>query len=137
MSDAEFAECSNCLCFGLRRASRVMSQHFGRYLRPTGLQGPQFSLLVSLAQSGPLPLGRLASRLGLERTTLTRNLRPLMAKRWVSVDAGRDQRSRTVILTAEGRAAARRALPAWRKAQATAWRKLDDLKLDDLLAARP
>jgi DNA-binding MarR family transcriptional regulator len=60
-----------------------------------------------------------ADLLGVERTTLTRNLRPLEAKGWVVGASDRaDQRVRRVELTAKGRAAAAKALPAWRRAQA-------------------
>ncbi len=130
----EFEECSACLCSGLRRAARAMTQHYGRHLRPFGLQGPQFTVLVVLGQTGPLPMSRLAQRLGLERTTLTRNLRLLAAKHWVTVDETEDRRVRVVSLTDKGRAAARRALPAWREAQAAAKRKLAELDLHKFLA---
>ncbi len=54
-----------------------MTQHYERAFRGTGLRATQFTLLATLIQTGPIPLGRLAEMTGLERTTLTRNLRPL------------------------------------------------------------
>jgi DNA-binding MarR family transcriptional regulator len=135
MSNGEFGECRDCICFALRRAARRMTQHYQRALRPSGLMGTQFSLLVSLAEAGPLPMTRLAERLGLERTSLTRNLKPLEAKGWVSVAEDEDRRVRLVRITPAGRAKARAALPLWRKAQATAAAAVSGRQLAAVAAA--
>jgi DNA-binding MarR family transcriptional regulator len=66
---------------------------------------------------GELPIGRLASLLGMERTTLTRNLTPLEQRKWISIKAGDDPRSRMLAITASGRAAVRRGFPFWSQAQ--------------------
>src|SRR5919199_1509329 len=92
MPNEELRECGNCYCFGLRRAARIVTQHYDRHLRPAGLRATQFTILATLAQTGPMPLSRLARRLGLERTTLTRNLRPLEAKGWLTVNVEEDRR---------------------------------------------
>jgi DNA-binding MarR family transcriptional regulator len=134
--DAEiFRECRDCLCFAVRRAARAVTQHYERHLRPSGLRATQFTVLVWLAQTGPMPINRLASEMGLERTTLSRNLRPLLAKRWIAVSEEADRRVHSVAITAKGRAVAREALPAWRKAQASAKKKLGALHLERLAAA--
>jgi DNA-binding MarR family transcriptional regulator len=129
----DFAPCGGCTCFALRRAARVMSQHYARHLRPTGLRGTQFTLLANLVAAGPMPMNRMARRLDVERTTLTRNLKPLLAKGWITITEDEDRRVHMVSITAKGRAAARAALPAWHKAQATARAKLADLRLERLL----
>ena len=129
----EFRDCQRCLCSGLRRAARLVTQHYDRHLRPAGLRVTQFTLLAMLAQTGPLPIGRLASGLGLERTTLTRNLGPLEAKGWVAIKEEQDRRVHSVAITSKGRAAARAAQPFWRKAQATAGAKVAALRLGELL----
>jgi DNA-binding MarR family transcriptional regulator len=130
-----FRECRECLCFAVRRVARAVTQHYERHLRPTGLRVTQFSVLARLAQTGPMPINRLASQMGLERTTLSRNLRPLVAKRWITLSEEADRRVHNVEITAKGRAVARAALPAWRQAQASAKKKLGALHLDALLAA--
>ena len=129
-----FRECRDCVCFGLRRAARVITQHYDRQLRPVGLRATQFTLLAMLVQAGPLPINRLAGLLGLERTTLTRNLRPLLAKGWLTVEDVKDRRVRTIKITAAGMAAASAALPHWRRAQSTAAAKVGDLRLREMLA---
>ena len=70
---------------------------------------------------GPTPIGELAEALGMERTTLTRNLALLEAERWVDIRPDEDDaRSRIVAIVAKGRAMVATALPAWCKAQAAA-----------------
>jgi DNA-binding MarR family transcriptional regulator len=86
-------------------------------MRGAGVRGPQFTLLATLIQTGPLPTSRLADLLGLERTTLTRNLSPLVRKGLVRIDGGEDRRVRKVAITRAGEEAARRAFPFWKKAQ--------------------
>src|SRR5271154_4018440 len=104
-TDAEFSACRGCVCSALRRASRVVTQHFERSFRGTGLRSTQFSLLAVLTQTGPLPMSALAAMLGLERTTLTRNLRPLQTKGLVRFGSvASDQRVHRVELTSDGRA---------------------------------
>ena len=127
----EFRETQQCLCFGLRRAARIMTQHYERYLRPLGLRATQFTVLATLAQTGPLPMHRLASHLGMERTTLTRNLRPLAAQGWLKLEESEDRRVHLVGITEAGREVARRALPAWRQAHASAGAVLAKLRLPE------
>lgn len=62
-------------------------------------------------------MGRLASRLGMDRATLGHNLRPLMARGLVAQSIGSDRRARPLLLTSDGRAALAAALPGWRAAQ--------------------
>jgi len=108
-----------CKCWALRKASRAVTQHYEASFRGTGLRATQFTLLAMLAQTGPLPLTELASRVGLERTSLTRNLRPLQKQGFVRDESGEDQRVRRIAITKKGEAAALAALDAWKKAQST------------------
>jgi DNA-binding MarR family transcriptional regulator len=59
-----------------------------------------------------------------ERTTLTRNLRPLLGRGWVTNSATGDRRVRRLAITKRGIAAARAALPQWREAQKSIARRL-------------
>ena len=128
----QFRETQQCMCFNLRRAARIMTQHYERYLRPVGLRATQFTLLAALAQAGSMSMLRLATTLGLERTTLTRNLRPLESKGWVRVEEKEDRRVHMVGITEAGREVARAALPAWREAHAAAGAVLAKLRLPEL-----
>jgi DNA-binding MarR family transcriptional regulator len=70
-----------------------------------------------------------------ERTTLTRNLRPLLARGWVTETATGDRRVRLLAITKRGVAAARAALPHWREAQKTLARRLGPGAIRALAAA--
>jgi DNA-binding MarR family transcriptional regulator len=113
------ARVSGCTCFKLRRLTRRVTQHYDRALAPAGLRVTQFSLLSALASDSRngIPMSELADMLDLERTTLTRNVAPLVERRWVEVVGGADARSRDVRITAPGRAAREDAIPHWRAAQ--------------------
>ena len=122
--DPTFVECLDCSCFAARRTARAITQHYEQHLKPTGITVTQFTVLALLSLSGPQPLSRFAGQLGLERTTLTRNLRPLLDRGWVTDSATGDRRVRLLAITKRGIAAARAALPEWRKAQKSIARRL-------------
>ena len=113
----DLQECLSCSCFAVRRAARAITQHYDRQLRPSGLKSTQLALLTVLAVGGPSPLSQVADRLGTDRTTLTRNLRPLLGRGLVVSGTHLDRRVQLLEATPRGIAAARKALPLWRKAQ--------------------
>jgi DNA-binding MarR family transcriptional regulator len=109
-----------CVCFNLRRAARLLTQRFDAALRPAGLRMTQFSLLALLAAGGDTPMLKLASSAGMDRTTLTRNLRFLTKRKWANVRRGQDNRERWVSLSDQGWNALMAAIPRWRAAN-EAW----------------
>lgn len=114
----DLMECTQCLCQASRRAARTITRAFDRKLRPFGIRATQFSALVNLSLRGALTVSELARALGVERTTLTRNLELIAAKGWVKIETGEeDARARVVSVTPKGRAAVRGAVGAWREAQ--------------------
>jgi DNA-binding MarR family transcriptional regulator len=131
----EFAECLACSCFAARSTARTITQHYEQHLKPTGLTVTQFTLLALLSLSGPQPLSRFAAQLSLERTTLTRNLSPLLARGWVTQSATGDRRVRLLTVTKRGTDAARAALPHWREAQKSIARRLGAGAIQALAAA--
>lgn len=70
----------------------------------------------------------------MDRTTLTRNLKPLEREGWLQIKIGRDQRTRIVSLTTQGEAALERALPLWQKAQEEVVEVLGDQRWSAFLA---
>lgn len=108
---------STCTCFQLRRAARQVSQLYDRELAAVDLSLNEYSILRH-AQGGPRLLGELADLLGMERTTLTRNLRPLLDAGWLQEARGDDARQRVVSITARGRKRIDSAKPHWQRAQA-------------------
>ncbi|MEQ8397438.1 MarR family winged helix-turn-helix transcriptional regulator [Thalassobaculum sp.] len=113
-----------CTCAALRRTARRMTQIYDDALKPTGLKLTQYSLLAMLAQAGEPSITDLADLMMMDRTTLTRNLRPLQAAGWVRLGTGGDKRSRSVVLTAKGESTLQAARPVWRQAEASIRGKL-------------
>ena len=109
---------AGCACANLRKASRAVTQVYDADLRPTGLKATQFTVLATLATVGEIPLTRLADAMVMDRTTLTRNLKPLVARGLVRIAPDGDRRVRRINLTRSGTVAFDQALPYWRKAQA-------------------
>jgi len=115
---SDISDCRNCLCLASRSASRAITVAYDRHLRPHGLRATQFTLLTMLMLRGETPIGALAKSLGMDRTTLTRNVALLETKGWVrSQTNGSDARSHVVSVTGSGAKMVRSALPAWRAAQ--------------------
>ncbi|MCC7635032.1 MarR family winged helix-turn-helix transcriptional regulator [Stenotrophomonas rhizophila] len=106
---------SPCTCFRLRRAARRLSQIYDSYLAPAGLSLNAYSILRRAPQ--PRLLGDLADALGMDRTTLTRNLKPLLQAGWLEQRRGEDARQRLIVITPAGKACLRRARPLWQRAQ--------------------
>lgn len=108
---------SLCTCFRLRKLSRLVTQRYDRELAPSGLNVNQYSILRRATRQ-PRPVGELARELGMDRTTLTRDLKPLAAAGWIQLAAGpTDGRQRCIHVTSAGQAALDTAQPLWRKAQ--------------------
>jgi DNA-binding MarR family transcriptional regulator len=138
MCAKDFEPCRECACLRLRRAGRAVTQHYENHFRGSGLRATQFSLLAALMQTGSTPMTELAHLLGMERTTLTRNLAPLERMRYLKLAGDADGRVRLVELTHTGKAAAARGLGSWKRAQATVGTVLAGLDLDWLReVARP
>lgn len=114
----------SCTCFNLRKASRVVTQFFDQALQPSGLLVTQFTILVAISLSTPQTINQLAQVLAMDRTTLTRNLKPLEREGFIQVQPGQDQRTRVICLTDRGQAALAAALPLWEQAQAGMVEKL-------------
>jgi DNA-binding MarR family transcriptional regulator len=105
-----------CLCCKSRMAARALTRTYDRTLRSTGLRITQFTILVAASVAGGVPLSRLADILGLERTTLSRNLSVLERDGLIRVK-NVDGRTRNVLITPAGAARLSAALPLWNRAQ--------------------
>lgn len=130
---------TRCLCTKLRRASRGVSRIYDDALADIGLNVAQFSLLRNLQRLDRPSISALAEALGLDRSTLGRNLRVVEGMGLVQMGEGADQRSRQVALTESGEHLLERGAPLWEQAQQELARRLGDgkraalmLLLDDL-----
>ena len=107
----------NCMGMRVRRAARVVGNYYDLQLKSAGLKGTQFTLLNAIFLNPSITITQLADLLLLNRTTLNRNLKPLERQGLVRTGPGKDQRTRVLKLTQEGRGILLRALPLWVEAQ--------------------
>ncbi|MEQ8991122.1 MAG: MarR family winged helix-turn-helix transcriptional regulator [Pseudomonadales bacterium] len=126
---------AHCVSGNLHKTARAVSRLYADAMRPAGLARSQFAVLGHLERLGPVPVSELADRLYMERTTLTRNLSPLVDGGLVDRQPSpQDARVKLVAITDAGRAKLAEARGYWREAQARmldsigedAWRKLED-----------
>ena len=114
----DLEDCPNCVGFNIRKAMRAVSQHYDKILAPTGLRGTQFTILTVLCIHNKVTVTDLANYLVMDRTTLTRNLKPLQTEGYLVISPGlQDRRSRQITLSSKGKKTQKLALPFWQKAQ--------------------
>jgi DNA-binding MarR family transcriptional regulator len=106
--------CSNAK---LRQLTRRVSQHYDHEMAKIGLKTTQYSLLSQVMHRGPIRPGNLAKAMVLDASTLTRNLKPLVAAGWITVVSGADSRSHLVAITEAGREKRSEAQRRWKAAQ--------------------
>ena len=126
---------ASCLCAKARKAARAVTRFYDRHFAGTDLEPGQFTILVGIRLTEPVPTARLAEHLGLDRTTFTRNLGVLERDGLVAIERGEDARQRLISLTAEGRRRLKAAIPRWEQAQQAAISTLGKENFSDLAAA--
>lgn len=108
-----------CLCRRTRAAARAITRIYDEELRSVGLRPSQVELLAAIAAAkSELSISALADQLEIERTTATRNLRPLEKRGLVVLSPEGRHRARFVGLTSSGEKALLEALQPWERAQA-------------------
>ena len=117
MSGQTIKQPQGCSNFKLRQLTRKVSQHYDLEMSKIGLKATQYSLLSHVLKLGPIRPGDLAHAMGMDASTLTRNMKPLVDAGWITVAAGSDARSRSVLLTESGRDKRREAQRRWKAAQ--------------------
>ncbi|MBI2510974.1 MAG: winged helix-turn-helix transcriptional regulator [Opitutae bacterium] len=132
--ELDFSVRQNCVCFNLRRVARVVTQFFDAEMRRKGIRSTQGTLLYALHSTGPATMADLSEILGMERTTLLRNLRPLQRDGLVAIDGGGHGCPVELSLTAKGRKQIEKLAPAWESAQSTAVQVLGEERWSAILA---
>jgi DNA-binding MarR family transcriptional regulator len=119
-----------CACSQVSRLARKLSS----LLAPEDLTITQYSLLANIERAGQLSHHVVADKIGMERTTLTRNLRPLTRAKWVTAATGKDRWQHVLQLTAAGRRKLVRNLPLWEEAQRQFLSQIGTKSLQELRA---
>jgi len=123
-----------CACATLRETSRTLTRMYDEALKPSGLLATQYIVLVAIQKDQPATIGQLAETLVMDRTTLTRNLKPLEKSGLIVSGTGEDQRTHVVSLTLKGKTAMEKAFPLWRKVQGHVATTLGPKRLAHLLS---
>lgn len=106
-----------CVARNLRESARWITQLFEKRIEESGIKITQFGLLNYINALETPTINEVAQGFNLDRTTLSRNLRPLVREGWITITPGSDKRIRTLSLTPKGREILEHATPYWRKAQ--------------------
>jgi DNA-binding MarR family transcriptional regulator len=106
-----------CNCTAARRAARALTALYDKALLPAGVRSTQFSILNQIITVQPVTVGQLAAQMGMDRTTLTANLKPLARDGLVDFIVDQDRRKKQIRLTADGTRLYQLAVPLWQAAQ--------------------
>jgi DNA-binding MarR family transcriptional regulator len=117
MSKMDFSTMQNCVGFNLRRVSRQVSQFYDVELRRHGIRTTQTPILTALAAKSDWTMEQLSEWLGMERTTLVRNLKPLERDGLLKIDGGGRGTRVALSLTSKGKKELERVQSAWASAQ--------------------
>tara|TARA_R110002051_G_scaffold4127_1_gene21951 strand:- start:9417 stop:9905 length:489 start_codon:yes stop_codon:yes gene_type:complete len=124
-----------CVAGRVLRAARLITRHYDDALRPTGLTITQFGLLHVIGRYEPDSISQVAELMNLDRTSLSRNLKPLEKAGFVHRGNEGTGRKRRVLLTTLGLKKLEEARPYWKQAQAKMEAVLGDPHLDNLTNA--
>ncbi len=108
----------HCLCFKTRQEARNVTRAYDQVLRAVGLRITQFTMLSSIVgTAGKLNITELAKLVGMDRTTYSRNLGPLVRRKIAVYTEDHPGRDRSVVMTKIGLDLYREAIPLWQQAQ--------------------
>lgn len=108
---------SHCYCIALRRAANVITEYYDREMATVGISAGQYSILLNLWRMDTASTSELAEKVSLDRSTLVRNLKPLMAQGLIVDFAKAGERNRRLRVSDQGMACLEKALPVWEAAQ--------------------
>jgi DNA-binding MarR family transcriptional regulator len=116
---AEVAEAtaSNCIATRVRQLSRIVTRVYDDAMRPLGITMSQYTLLTQLAQQDGITAVEIGTDLDIEKSTLSRNLKRLLALGHLTMDPPAGRRGRGLHLTAKGQDVIHRGYPVWKDAQ--------------------
>ncbi|HUS97039.1 MAG TPA: MarR family winged helix-turn-helix transcriptional regulator [Hyphomicrobiaceae bacterium] len=116
---SDIAEQTSTLCLAsrVRQLSRIVTRLYDDAMRPLGITASQFTLLTQLAQRDGITAVEIGFSLDIEKSTLSRNLKRLLALGMIDMDPPAGRRGRGLHLTPKGQATIKDAYPVWTEAQ--------------------
>ena len=105
---------STSYCTNLRRSASALSDFYDAALKETGLTIAQYYLLINLSRLGNANITHWAEHVGLERSTMVRNIKLLQSRGYVEITEGH---GKVFTLSSEGKRILELAIPLWQRAQ--------------------
>ena len=124
----------NCVCFNLRWVTRAVTQFYDAEMRRHGIRPTQGTILAALMAKDTWNMAELSDFLGMDRTTLVRNLGPLQRDGFVRVDGGGRGNRVELSITAKGRKQIEKLAPAWKSAQSAVVKTLGEKRWAAILS---
>lgn len=124
----------DCACFNVRKSARVLTKHYDDALHSLKLKPTQFTILAVLSSVDAITVTDLADYMILDRTTLSRNLRPLEKQGMINSNTGEDRRTRLISLSKKGLHKLEKAIPLWKQAQKEVSKYMGDNRFEQFLS---
>ena len=132
--ELDMSAVENCVCFNLRWVTRAVTQFYDAEMRRHGIRPTQGTILLALNAKESWAMAELSYCLGLERTSLARNLQPLERDGLVTADGGGRGRRVELAITTKGRKQVEKFMPAWRSAQSAVVKTLGEQRWSAILS---
>jgi DNA-binding MarR family transcriptional regulator len=132
--ELDMSAAQNCVCFNLRWVARAVTQFYDAEMRRQGIRPTQGSILASLNSKDSWNMAELSDWLGMDRTTLVRNLRPLQRDGFVKAAGGGRGNRVELTITAKGRKQVEKLMPAWKSAQSAVVKTLGEKRWAAILS---
>jgi len=123
-----------CVNQNLKKLSRSVGVIYDRKLAKNSINVNQFAILSYIFYYENITLGKLALRLSMDRTTLSKNLKPLLRENYITIISADDKRMKILCLTEYGTNTLENSLDLWAEAQKDIYRKYGKKKIHTLLS---
>ena len=115
--ECQYDVAKNCLFSKTRKVSRYITNLYTQALKEVGLTPVQYSMLTAILILKEANINDLSSALKMDRTTINRNLKPLIRDGWVFINESSDKRERIISITKEGKELYEKGYESWKQAQ--------------------
>ena len=117
ITDIAEVTAGSCVATRVRQLSRIVTRVYDDAMRPLGITASQYTLLAQLAARDAITAVEIGHELDIEKSTLSRNLKRLLALGHINMDPPAGRRGRGLHLTTKGQNVLRDAFPVWQDAQ--------------------
>ena len=115
--DIDLTEYLDCLCYEFRKTARFVINYCDSALQDVGLKSNQFLILAAVGYMKSTNFKTLAEFVGIDQSTLARNVVTVEKQNFVKVKPGKNKREKLISLSRKGRNKLHKAFPHWKKAQ--------------------